>query len=377
MPRRPSVRYWESRGGYGCWIGGKQYLLAKGPDDYPDGPTYRAAARAFGELVAGAAKYQARDANPVYIVLDAYVHHCLEDRKEDSFQQAKWVCQRFVKECAAAQRPCAELTQAIVADWVSKNRQPRKNPINRKEASWGPSTRRIAIRVLKTAFNHAKKIGLVDTNPLAGMEMPRPVSRGKEAAISDEDHARVVDYARSSKRLAPFLELVTMLEETGARPGEIAKATAGELKKIHGVWVFDLRKWKTERTARARVIPLSLVARELALRLARRNPDGCLLRCGGGGPWIRPTMFKAFYKCREKLGVPGLTSYSYRHRFATQWLLAGRSIAVLAQILGNSVKTIETHYGHLVTDMAAITRQLEEFRAGRGASGETPQGAVE
>ena len=35
MPRgkKPSVRYWDSRGGYGCWIDGTQHILAKGPDD--------------------------------------------------------------------------------------------------------------------------------------------------------------------------------------------------------------------------------------------------------------------------------------------------------------------------------------------------------
>ena len=36
MPRRASVRYWPSRGGYCCKLAGVQHLLASGPDDYPD-----------------------------------------------------------------------------------------------------------------------------------------------------------------------------------------------------------------------------------------------------------------------------------------------------------------------------------------------------
>jgi len=31
--RKPSVRYWDSRGGYCCWINGRRELLAKGPKD--------------------------------------------------------------------------------------------------------------------------------------------------------------------------------------------------------------------------------------------------------------------------------------------------------------------------------------------------------
>ncbi len=37
--KKPSVRYWGSRGGYGCWIDGTQHILAKGPDNAPTGHT--------------------------------------------------------------------------------------------------------------------------------------------------------------------------------------------------------------------------------------------------------------------------------------------------------------------------------------------------
>src|SRR4051812_24860406 len=47
--RKPSVRYWESRGGYCATIRGVQYTLAVGPDDYP-GPTRQAAHEAFNKL---------------------------------------------------------------------------------------------------------------------------------------------------------------------------------------------------------------------------------------------------------------------------------------------------------------------------------------
>jgi hypothetical protein len=38
--KKPSVRCWDSRGAYCCWIAGEQHTLAKGPDDASTGPTY-------------------------------------------------------------------------------------------------------------------------------------------------------------------------------------------------------------------------------------------------------------------------------------------------------------------------------------------------
>jgi hypothetical protein len=59
--------------------------------------------------------------------------------------------------------------------------------------------------------------------------------------------------------------------------------------------------------------------------------------------------------------MPKLTAYSYRHTFATNWLLAGKFIELLAEIMGNSPPTIRKHYAHLCSDKGAIRKQLEEF----------------
>jgi hypothetical protein len=54
VPRRPSVRYFPSRGCYYCQVNGKQHRLATGPDDAPHGPTYLAAFEAFNQLLQSA-----------------------------------------------------------------------------------------------------------------------------------------------------------------------------------------------------------------------------------------------------------------------------------------------------------------------------------
>jgi len=37
---KPSVRYWESRKAYACWIGKDRHFFARGLDEAPNGPTY-------------------------------------------------------------------------------------------------------------------------------------------------------------------------------------------------------------------------------------------------------------------------------------------------------------------------------------------------
>src|SRR5262249_12985502 len=49
--KKPSVRYWEARGGYGCWIDGTQHILAKDPDDCPTRETYLATLDRFRKLL--------------------------------------------------------------------------------------------------------------------------------------------------------------------------------------------------------------------------------------------------------------------------------------------------------------------------------------
>ena len=49
MPATPQINYFESRQGYYTQYKKRQRLLAKGPKDEPDGPTYQAAVKKFAQ----------------------------------------------------------------------------------------------------------------------------------------------------------------------------------------------------------------------------------------------------------------------------------------------------------------------------------------
>ena len=77
----------------------------------------------------------------------------------------------------------------------------------------------------------------------------------------------------------------------------------------------------------------------------------------------------------KKLEVkPAPTAYGFRHSYATDWLLNGGSIKVLADMLGTSVSMIERHYGHLMVDKDRMHVIMETVMAGRD-SVEEPKAA--
>jgi hypothetical protein len=72
MPRTAQPRYFASRKGYYVQHRCKQYLLATGPKDEPEGPTYKAAVRRFSEIMLVGETDSAADDNPVIAIMDTY-----------------------------------------------------------------------------------------------------------------------------------------------------------------------------------------------------------------------------------------------------------------------------------------------------------------
>lgn len=96
--------------------------------------------------------------------------------------------------------------------------------------------------------------------------------------------------------------------------------------------------------------------------LLQRHPTGAVLRNSWGKAWTTTAAHHNFKRLRRVAGGVKVIPYSYRHTFATRWLLAGGSIKVLADLLGTSVLMLERHYGHLDADPEAMRRLLGTFR---------------
>jgi integrase len=356
------VRYFDSRGAYYCQWQGRQHRLATGPNDAPTGPTYLEALEAFKRLMQMGAAGEAGNRNTVRVVLETYLQH-IEGKRKPGTLNVRVKCFRpFV--AVHGELPVGELKHFDVYKFIDEMRRPRWNEKAHTTCKWGDSRVVTFIDSLHAAFNWAVKSGLIGRNPLIDIEKPRSRSRSRECLATPEQHRGVLRVCHPRLK-----ELVTCLENVGCRPGELINATAADWDDSLGALVYygdDRRRddefaHKTSREKRDRVIYFTGEALEIMRRLVRHRGTGPLFLTRQGNPWTIQRVCDAFKGLRKRLGLPNFTAYSYRHSFCTNWLKSGRSIEVLAELMGNSAATIRKHYSHLCMDRD-LRRQVEEFK---------------
>ncbi len=388
MARKASVRYWPGRkgGGYFCVYKGERRELALGPDDAPDGPTYLAALELFQKIMKGEAEMVAAALAPaattVREVLDEYLKHISKCKKPGTVEIRLRSFEPFVdhrpvaSKPALGERPVASLTHLDAyrfmehMETVPRPHRRRKEQKARKPVTWGAGSQRNFAQGVTAAFNWAVTAGMIAKNPLMGLEKPAPTSRGAEALLGtnaaeiEAAHEQIM--AASRAHWKPFIQA---LKDTGARPGELAAATAADFDAKLGAFVF--RKEMTRRSDRFahktsrhkdRVIYLSGPTLETVKELVKRYPTGQLFRRRNGKPFDKVNFVDRFMKLRKRLRMPGLTAYSYRHSWATEMLKAGMDVDTLASLMGNSPAVIRQHYSHLLADRQGLREKLERFR---------------
>jgi integrase len=369
MARKPSVRYFQSRSAYYCQFNGRQHKLAEGPDDSPTGPTFLAALEAFTQVMAMGRVETAGAGNTVEVIIESYFQHGRgKDGKpldESTITKRLYLLQPFVDEVGDV--PVGSLTHFQVWRFLDKQRVPRK--VKKRSYSWGASNIASFFEAANAVFNWAVRSNLIPKNPLVGMGRLEARSRSRDCLVSPEQHKAILQTLRSPA----MRNLVIALENTGARPSELINATAkdwdDEAKAI--VYYGDDRRrqddfrHKTARHKKDRFIHFTGEALDMVRRLVKERPTGVLFPSSRGTPYGEKSVQSCFEAFRDRVGMPKLTAYSYRHTMATNWLLAGKSIDILAELLGNTPAIIRKHYAHLCSNRKALRQQLEEFAAAR------------
>lgn len=362
MPRKPSVRYFPSRHAFYCQIDKVQHWLADGPDDSPGGENHTRALRAFLRLLEDKAADEAGDENTVRALFDRYMAHIRARRSPGTVSIRERSAKAFVEEFGKVR--VSELKQSHVTAFCDGRRSIRPTGKQAEDGKWGTSTEAMCVDSVCAALRWAKKERLILSNPLEGMERPIKRSRGREALVSEELHARAM--AAASVKLREVLEA---LKATGARPSEITHATAKAFNPEIGALVYFADQYrkqgehrhKTAGKRKDRVIFFTGSALETVRSLVSRYPEGPIFRTRRENPWTVHSLCLAFTALRKKIGAETLFPYCYRHTFATAWLLSGRSIETLADLLGNSPQTLRHHYAHLLGRPEELRKQLERF----------------
>lgn len=369
MARKSSIRYFESRGAYYTQLNGKQCLLARGEDDYPNGPTYQAALDEFTNLLKGVAQEDAGDSMPFKFVADRYVQNLIDTgKKPKTVKLRKEYLQGFLDH--VGELPANAVTNDTITEWF------------KTEKKWGESVRYMAATSVRAALTYGKDAKLlsakVDNLRFKGLNI-NPESKGKESVITADQWERIQE---DTKKKAPWLlDVLHFMWDCGCRPGEGTVITAAMVNWSISAVIIPAKLTKTPKKG-DRVIALATPRMvEIVRRKCEQFPKGPLFR-GQREILTEELLAKVFSGISKRVGFP-VTAYYFRHTFATNFLMHGGkdgtpgSIAVLAKLLGNSVRMIEKHYGHLEFYRSNLGDIVRAFRGDSGTKRQRVLAAVQ
>lgn len=355
MARRAKIGWWESRSAYGIVIKGKQHILAVGQKDEPDGPTFRAAAKAYSELICFGASTHSGDANTVRVLCERYAQWLEANREPATLKRFLREAQFFVAQYG--ERACGEIKPLHLDDYAVWLKTKRK---------W--QNTRFPLQVIKNAWVWGVKKKLIVNNPFDGVTL-QDYRQDTDGRVIPKDEAENL-IAVASPYFAPLLRF---LWATGARPEEAYHLTAKHYDKANKCVVhkWTAKKpdyiWKNaKKTKRDRRIYLTDDMIELVEAQIERYPRGPLFPTKFGKRWGRLSASQQMLRVRREHGVgAGVTPYGFRHTYITNFLLAGGSIKVLADLCGTSVEMIEKTYSHISEDMGRMRELMMQTAAPR------------
>ena len=372
MARTSQIRYFDSRNAYYTQWHGKQTCLAAGPKDEPEGPTYKAAVLRFSQLMNSHSVGNAEDESAVSTVIVRYYHHLIRSGKDTSLKFIRKMLDSAI--AAFGHLKMQELKPCHVNDWLDKMRVSRPGKTRRK--GWNDTSCVTAWGHLGGAINWAVSEQLITKNPVKAMKFAfKSKVRGESYILPTPLMEILIGTAGTE-----FGLVLRLLRATGARPGEIFHAECSHYSPEIGAIVYRANAtegyiWKNARkTGKDRVIfiPADLQAEVEAL-IAKRG-KGYIFRTPRRKVWNNANVSETIRTLRKRPEVnkwladndhsaKNVILYGFRHTYITSWLKAGKSINVVADLCGTSVKMIEKHYSHLCNDLPSLRGQALSFTA--------------
>lgn len=361
MGRKSDIGFYASKRGFFTTYKGQRYRLKTcDVDDSPDGPNFTAAQEEFKRI-----KADVRPVMPGDMTAGAAVRRWVEHLETGSLSTVVAVRSLFKGFLAAFGKvDVRDLRNRHVFEWIDSNKE------------WAISTRYNALMRVKSCFAWNAHLGYISADPLATLFVPsgwKQVPRDERFVLPDDLAELLLSTAKGIWR-----DFLTGLARTGARPAELANATRKNYDPERHRIVHrgnpapgDYRHKNARKTGKDRFIYLDPETEEIVRRNARAG--SLLFPAKRGTRWYNSKIFcrwRSLLKqravsdwlaahCHERRHV---IPYSFRHTFITDRIKRGQSIALIADLCGTSVRMIEKHYSHALSDPDAMYDAFNAFR---------------
>jgi integrase len=347
-----ALGYRKPETGIGTWVArrrdenGKSRYHALGTHDSFDN-----AAKAAREWLALAINGISTGSVTVKDATDAYVTALKDKGRASTAKDAKGRFKRLVDTAQIGRIQLAKLTSLQVRKWlndqINKDEFADEDEVRRSKDS---ANRNLASLKAALALAHSNR--LVANNDAWTVVKPfRQVgARRKDAFLSMD--ARTALLKACPDDLALLVKAALL---TGARPGELASLTVGDLNKSQ--MVLTLRGKTGERT-----VAVSTAAFEFFTEMSQsKTPSAPLLTTSYGQAWNKDSWKKPFKEAAAKANLPaGVVLYSLRHTAISEMIMGGMDAFMVAKLTGTSVAMIEKNYGHLSHDV--VIAKLDKLR---------------
>jgi integrase len=219
--------------------------------------------------------------------------------------------------------PSSDLTKARVIAWLA----------GRDKASSG--TKRKYLYALKSFIRYLLDVGVLHTDPLAGLRAPKKNPARERWVTADVDEMVVAN------ALPKYRALFAFIKATGCDVGSALRAQVGDVNLFAGTATIRGTKTDRRRVHRAVIEPWALTY--LKPHLAVRRKDGTSALLFPDTNRNAPSKHHD-YLTSVTLNVPDYTLKDSRHSVAVRMRLAGKSFEEIAAQLGTSVFQAVTVY---------------------------------
>jgi integrase len=323
MSRPPTVWFRKHDGWYYTTIRGEKIKLARNKKD---------AERAFHALLSRPEEEEG-DGLPKQTPLlsfrklaDLYLEHCKQNKDEKTYQLQRHFLQSlsdFVRG-----RKAMDLRPRHVSEWL----------VTKK--TWQHNSRVTARGILRSCLNWAVEEGYLVKDPMPSLKVGQ--MHGRERILTAEEKAGI----RGAIRDQTFRDFILFLEQTGARPYSEASSVTAEMIDWEAGSI-PLAKHKNARKGKRRVIYLTPDVTDMLRRRVELHPTGPLFLTKRGIPFNNRNTNGRLRRLEKKLNIPRFNLYAYRHSYITDALGKGLTADVVAELVGNSARTISKYYAHL------------------------------
>jgi integrase len=344
MPRKAGIWFRKQDGFYYTTYHGEQKKLARDKDE---------AERAFHALLAQTPeKEEGGKVLPSFRKLaDLFLDHAEKTKEKSTYELQRLYLQSF---CDHIKKKRAfDLKVADVTAWLLKHTAGHATPKKKQEPPkkgkkrfidpdgvWGHNTQVTCRAIVRACLNWAVDQGYLTHNPLGRLKAGSYHRR--ERILSQEERAKIKVCVRDQA----FSDFIFFLEQTGARPfSEAAKVSADMIDFAEGTITF--RKHKNARKGKTRTIYMTDRLREVLQRRCAMHSTGYLFTTRNGFPFTGPNTIQRLRRIEKRLGIPRFSLYSYRHSYIVDALERGLSSDIIAELVGNTAKTISRYYNHL------------------------------